>query len=228
MAKYRHWTCLGCHHEWDAPVEMAKETVNISGEKTVYCPECRSRGAWGSKPFEIIDQDPVVPSTELRLSEEQIRGPWTEFHDMHSGGRQKEGFCKLFIQAPEREAISIFYSRFGHNPNRVTCTCCGEDYSITEFGDLAQATGYERGCDSVVERGPDGRITRDEYVERPYRGRYSTHKKYITLEDFVRAGVDPHSSRVTPENSIEFIYAADIKPEERTVEVPRQGYIWAD
>lgn len=68
----------------------------------------------------------------------------TKFWDMHSGGSQKLGWDKIYIEAPEDEAIRVFYSRFGRNPYRVTCTCCGEDYSISEHADLEEASVYHR------------------------------------------------------------------------------------
>jgi hypothetical protein len=58
--------------------------------------------------------------------------PWTRFFDMHSGGRAKEDFELIYIQAPQDQAEVIFYNKFGHNPNRITCSCCGEDYSVRE------------------------------------------------------------------------------------------------
>lgn len=71
---------------------------------------------------------------------------WTRFFDMHSGGGRKEDFEYLYIEADIKTAKIIFYNRFGHNPERVTCTCCGEDYSITEYNSLEEATAYERQC----------------------------------------------------------------------------------
>jgi hypothetical protein len=70
---------------------------------------------------------------------------WTRFMDMHSGGGTKEKWQYIYIEAPESEAKVIFYNRFGHNPDRVSCTCCGNDYIISE-GPLDQITAYERGC----------------------------------------------------------------------------------
>ena len=61
---------------------------------------------------------------------------WTVFWDMHSGGDPKEKFDKICIEAPRKEAIVIFFNKFGHNPDRVTCTCCGADYSIGEYPDF--------------------------------------------------------------------------------------------
>ena len=72
------------------------------------------------------------------------RIPWTLFWDMHSGGSQKERQALIFIQAPYNEAEIIFYNRFGHNPNRVTCTCCGPDYSISESPTLDEASLFHR------------------------------------------------------------------------------------
>lgn len=70
---------------------------------------------------------------------------WTHFYDMHSGGGRKEGpYEHIFIESSEDEAITIFYNRFGHNPRRVSCTCCGEDYSISQSDTLHAATYCER------------------------------------------------------------------------------------
>jgi hypothetical protein len=71
---------------------------------------------------------------------------WTRFMDMHSGGGLKESFGYAYIEAPEEEAKAIFYHRFGHNPERVSCTCCGQDYSIGESPTLEEATAHERRC----------------------------------------------------------------------------------
>ncbi len=72
--------------------------------------------------------------------------PWTEFMDMNSGGGQKLDWDYIYIEADEEEARSIFYAKFERNPNRVTCTCCGPDYSITTNDSLDQLTAYNRGC----------------------------------------------------------------------------------
>ncbi len=128
---------------------------------------------------------------------------WTQFWDMNSGGSQKEWWAKIYIEAPEDEATIIFYNRFGHNPNRVTCTCCGEDYAISEYETLQEATAYHRGCDWVDGVG---------YVEKQRHLTYG--KEYQTLEEHLASG----------ESLV--IYAKDIKPEERVGVVPEQGYIW--
>lgn len=156
---------------------------------------------------------------------------WTSFMDMHSGGGRKLDWEKIYIEAPIEEAKSIFYSRFGRNPERVTCSCCGEDYAIEESPDLLQATGYDRGCDYAYVL-PDGAEKTDEdwhalelperrelskfgrYVERESRRRFS--EPYVTLEEY------------TTRSDALFIYADNIKPEERTAIVPEQGYVWVD
>jgi len=72
---------------------------------------------------------------------------WTQFMDMHSGGGLKEEpYENIYIEAPLKEAELIFYNMFGHNPNRVTCTCCGEDYSTSEYETLREATAFHRNC----------------------------------------------------------------------------------
>jgi len=67
---------------------------------------------------------------------------WTHFGDMHSGGGTKEDWGHIFIEAPEEEARIIFYNRFGHNASRISCTCCGEDYSVSEKETLAECAGW--------------------------------------------------------------------------------------
>ncbi len=129
---------------------------------------------------------------------------WTQFMDMHSGGGLKEKYDYIYIEAPENEAEIIFYNRFGHNPNRVSCTCCGNDYSITEGESLERVTAYERGCRYDNEK--------RDYVEEP-DARYS-YKSYMTLEEYKNRA------------SALFIYAKDIKPNERVGDVPTEGYVW--
>ena len=65
------------------------------------------------------------------------------FWDMHSGGSQKLDWSLICIEAKdESEAASIFYSRFNRSPYRVTCTCCGGDYSIREYDSIEDAFDY--------------------------------------------------------------------------------------
>jgi hypothetical protein len=65
--------------------------------------------------------------------------PWTKFWDMYSGGSQKEDWAICFIEAPIEEACVVFYNRFGHSPHRVSCTCCGDDYAVTQYETLEEA-----------------------------------------------------------------------------------------
>lgn len=132
---------------------------------------------------------------------------WTRFHDMHSGGSQKEDWGRIYIEAPMEEAIVIFYNRFGHNPERVTCTCCGEDYSISEHESLAQLTAFDRNCE----------WTGGKFIENP------KNEHYTSLEKYIETG----KTYCYREINTLFIFNKDIKPEERTGDVPQQGYVWA-
>jgi hypothetical protein len=132
--------------------------------------------------------------------------------DMCSGGGQKEEWAYILIEAPESEAKVIFYNRFGHNPERVTCTCCGEDYSIDEEETLAQGTAYDRGCAWVRVTGEDGG---GHYEERKATERFSMNE-YQTLKEY----------EARPDVLI--LREADIKAEERAGDVPDQGYVWVE
>jgi len=104
--------------------------------------------------------------------------PWTRFSDMHSGGRAKERdeqgqeISQIYIQAPEREAEIVFYNRFGHAADRISCTCCGSDYSVTQLEDGETPTqereywlreGYRSETDRYVDI-PADEIKPDERV----------------------------------------------------------------
>jgi hypothetical protein len=143
--------------------------------------------------------------------------PWTHFHDMHSGGGTKEKYGRIFIEAPQAEAEIIFQNRFGHNPNRVSCTCCGPDYSTSEYESLEDATGYERNC----ECSDDGYIEVQRQSNLDIRRRCNTAASdswglYMTLDQYIASG------------ACLVIRANEIKPEERVGELREQGYVWRD
>jgi hypothetical protein len=130
---------------------------------------------------------------------------WTRFRDMHSGGGCKEKpFETILIEAQEAEAKVIFYNRFGHNPERVTCTCCGEDYSINSHESLSQITAFDRGC----------RYEGSQWIKRPDR-RYHPTLDVMPLNDYLSKA------------HLLVIRAEEIKPSERQGDVPQQGYVWA-
>jgi hypothetical protein len=143
---------------------------------------------------------------------------WTKFSDMHSGGISKERWDRIYIEAPRAEAKAIFYNRFGHNPERVSCTCCGSDYSIHEHETLEQASAYERNCRFISDtknRGEGRYIEDDESVPDGYReSEFAPHGDYITLKDY------------EAKEDVLVIPKKDIKPDERKGDVPVQGYVW--
>lgn len=148
--------------------------------------------------------------------------------DMNSGGGSKEKWNYIFIEAPEKEAVTIFYNMFDHNPYRVTCTCCGADYSVDESKTLEEATCYERGCDYAYFNKEGVEIPQDKawksgkgYVDGCYsgyveRGPKESYKKHISLKEYLK------------NDTIRVIYANEILPKHRIGSVPQQGYIWVD
>ena len=161
---------------------------------------------------------------------------WIQFCDMHSGGGCKEPpYETIYIEAgDEEQAKVIFYNRFGHSPERVTCTCCGRDYSISSHQSLAQLTGFYRNCRSLkTPRHPETglymnnlpEIKNHLYLEKdenPPSGfeieiEWNINQKgYQTLEQY-RQNKD-----------VLIIESKDIKPEEKIGELPQQGYVWID
>lgn len=154
----------------------------------------------------------LIIRPKYEISRPFTDGPWTRFHDMHSGGGQKLDWGMIYIQAPQEEAERVFYARFKRNPNKVTCTCCGPDYSIDESSDLYQATGFERGCGWAD----------DKYTETSGDSKYALNE-YITLDEYVAKGKNGPRG-----NTAHFIAKSDILDDERRAKVPQQGYVWVD
>lgn len=83
---------------------------------------------------------------------------WTRFEDMHSGWYKKvPPYGNIFIEAPEDEAITIFYNRFGRGPNSR------KDYLIDQFDTLEDATYLER---QPMFYPTSERMSVEEYGER--------------------------------------------------------------
>ena len=136
---------------------------------------------------------------------------WTRFMDMHSGGSRKLKWAYIYIEAPEAGAKVIFYNMFNRSPDRVTCTCCGPDYSIDSAKSLAQVTGFDRNCDNKGEK----------YIEKP-RQMYTlpgARKAYYTLIPL---------RKYIMQKEVLVIYKSAIKAKDRIGSVPDEGYHWID
>ena len=175
---------------------------------------------------------------------------YTRFHAMHSGGGLKEApYDKIYIEVPEEEAKVIFYNRFGHSPDRVTCTCCGEDYSYDDGESLAQLSAYDRNAayeyfyvdngekaEGVGRWGRNAMWDRERRVHvyngRDVEGRYVEeasldHMEYGASREECESRYQSVADYFAGENVL-VIYAEDITDDERRGTVPSQGYVWVD
>lgn len=157
---------------------------------------------------------------------------WTEFMDMHSGGGQKLKWHHIFIQAPEEKAEIIFQNRFNRNPNRVTCSCCGADYSISEWESLEQATAYERAC-RYAYFDKKGKEIPKEKAWVPGKGCINgAYGKWVEEQDteYGRMQYDKYRTleEYTKDPGILIINASEIKPKERKGALRKEGYCWCD
>jgi len=75
-----------------------------------------------------------------------MKKPVTRFMDMHSGGHLKTPYTHIYIDEPLGEAIKTFKELFKHDPDNVTCKCCGEDFVYEEYSSIEEATAYDREC----------------------------------------------------------------------------------
>jgi hypothetical protein len=94
-------------------------------------------------------------------------GKVTRFMDMHSGGKLKTPFTHIYVDAPLDKALGIFKDTFQHDPDNVTCKCCGEDFVYEEYNSLEDATAYDRKAewDDIKQRYfyETAKISLDEY-----------------------------------------------------------------
>lgn len=171
--------------------------------------------------------------------------------DMHSGGGLKEGnYTHIYIQAPEDEARVIFYNRFEHSPDRVTCTCCGSDYSVTSEDSIESLTSYYRNCGTEyydVE-------TEESYGQLSYKDieiKYSPGAKSVStyrgrevgsriIEEADLGSMQYGASKeecearyrtltaYLEEPNVLLVQEADILDSEREGVVPEQGFVWRD
>jgi hypothetical protein len=184
---------------------------------------------------------PMFPVSPYPLCKDVEPGKWTRFMDMSSGGGQKLPWHYIYIEAPEAEARVIFYNRFDRDPDCVTCTCCGEDYSVSESESLGEATAYDRGCKTVCVANPEARfpdIGDEEWVEAAGDSEWD-RKRFMSLADYLTKHNRPELAEKQESRALArredrdreaclIIRAADIKPEERKGEVHRSGYVWQD
>jgi len=70
---------------------------------------------------------------------------WTYFHDTRSGGRSKEKWNNILIEAKREDAISFFEDVFYHHPLKLDYGG-GKKYNIDEAESLSDVTWFERGC----------------------------------------------------------------------------------
>ena len=125
------------------------------------------------------------------MTKKKEQSKWTLFWDMHSGGGTKEDpYEHIYIEAPQDEAETIFINRFGHDPNQVTCDCCGQDYAIDEHDSLHEASAYHRN-DWGKKKGTFSNSD------------LSPHSPPVTLDDYVK------------QKEVLVIWSKDIKPDER-------------
>jgi len=168
---------------------------------------------------------------------------WTHFNDMHSGGGLKLKWKYIFIEAPQSEAVIIFQNRFGRNPNKITCGCCGSDYSISEDTNLKVASGFERGCDSLeTPTNEKGLYLNDEEDLAKVYGKEAARyfKEHYYLDDgeepkhgFKREEkhYKPHEFQLLKDfkrrKEVFIIPKEKIKAEEKEGELKEEGWIWA-
>lgn len=69
---------------------------------------------------------------------------WTKFTDMQTGGERKTDFQYIFVEG--EGAVARFESEFGRDPHQASCECCDEDFAVSTYSTLEQATGYPRNC----------------------------------------------------------------------------------
>ncbi len=153
---------------------------------------------------------------------------FVQFHDMHGGGSLKiKPFGFIYIEADSKEeAKIIFYNRFNRNPEKISCACCGEDYSISISSDLTQATAFERNCRYAYFDEKRREVSRDKALVIGKGLKDGYFSKYI--EESGIYGKHETLNKYLKRKDVLVIYANDIKPEERIGEIRKSGWVYVD
>jgi len=125
------------------------------------------------------------------------RSIWTQFQDMHSGGRTKvviddTEYDQIYIEAPEAEAVEVFRRKW-RDPRNVTCDCCGGDYSIKD-GPLQLISAYHRNANVDPETFEEKRTTRGDKIILDIVGRQLSRFDKRT-QDLYRMAKDKSSPK---------------------------------
>lgn len=122
---------------------------------------------------------------------------WTIFTDSHSGGKQKLEWEIILLEVGEKHAPSFFEELFGRDPDHITCSCCGSDYSWDEYETIEKATGYYRNCDYKIGEG---------YVESPSPDCKKYKWEYITVEQLLERGYENKKIKVVYKDELKALY----------------------
>lgn len=152
---------------------------------------------------------------------------WTHFWDMHSGGSQKLDWSHIYIEAPEEEARAIFYNRFKRNPARVTCSCCGADYSVDEELSLSESTAYHRNCADTFFDSNGNEVSREEAWVFGTGLKKGYSNKYVERPRVENVDCIPLENYLT-NKEILVIRADEIMEQERHAEIPQEGWVWIE
>lgn len=157
---------------------------------------------------------------------------WTKFWDMSSGGSEKLDWKFIFIEAEHEEAQIIFQNKFGRNPNRVTCTCCGPDYSVDINDTLEQATAFHRNCKYAFLDKDGKEVSQDiafisgEGIQDGYVGKYIEIQKDDAYGFMMNDGKLMTIKQFEEEATVLIIRKEDITDEERVGTLEEEGYVW--
>lgn len=110
-----------------------------------------------------------------------------KFTDMNSGGMMKSKYKTILIECyNQTEAIELFEGRFDRNPRNITCTCCGWDYSISEYDSFEDATSLDRMCQMSQDY--------ETFSEKPSTDDdakyFSKFDKYVTFDEYLELSTD--------------------------------------
>ena len=156
---------------------------------------------------------------------------WTHFWDMNSGGGQKEKWKHIFIEAPRSEAIRIFTNRFDHHPERVTCTCCGSDYSISPWDydeDDPDPDEEESTLEGLSRYHRESFVTQALNLYDKHRDSYGS-VDYKAVQAEARKLIIPVEEWEKQDDTVLIIRAHEITKEERSgPDRAPGGYVWMD
>lgn len=170
-----------------------------------------------------------------RTMEELLSGNWTFFWDMHSGGSLKTEWHFIAIQAGRDNAVQYANWKWNIHEDNVTCTCCGNDFSVFATDKYNSWDDEEKDNGNIIDLIMYHFVKQDEQYWN-FEGEVAPDKSWpykISREDMAKRILNHvRNEKVCNRDnndSFHFVFADQMEDGGwQKHETKRHGYVWSE